>query len=318
MKVLGFKNWYENKERAENPSQRSLYPIKMGDNIFKAPRKMLHLEMDILTENINSKNSKNYIDRFYLNPDKSNYTEKDLLSLKKIIKECRGRKNFLYLLSYDFSSPNKDKCYKTSLRNIKIFKESFDFLSGIETRGMGSIEKINESHLKKLPQIFSKQRIELIECHFNPAEIKSEIEMPFYFNPNDSFLLEKYKMCLRGILVQQILCKESFEMKIIASKPWTTSKKINLPESKGEKEDLQIICEMKYPNPDLSYITNPLNKPLITNNKITIKDLTYKRAKSIVDYLSSITSGMPIKFIVEGEGYKEGNPSIKIITNLNP
>jgi hypothetical protein len=57
----------------------------------------------------------------------------------------------------------------------------------------------------------------------------------------------------------------------------------------------------------------PQNKPIITEQKITIQELTDKRSLSIVKYLSEITVGMPIKFIAEGAGYKEGSPSIEII-----
>ena len=274
---------------------------------------MLYIEMDILTENVNSKNSKNAIDRFYLNNDHSKYSSEDIDALKKIIKECKSRKSHLYLLSYDFTSADSKKCFKNSLKSVKSFKESFDFLSDIEIRGMGSMERINESHLKSLPPVFIKQRIELIECHFDTKSINNNTEVPFYFNPNDYNLIEKYKTCLKGIIVQQILLGESFEMKIRASKPWTTSRRKPLNESNKENEDLQLISEMKYPNPDCSSILYPQNKPKITGKKITVQELTDRRSDSIVKYLSQLTSGMPIKFIGEGIGYKEGNPSIEII-----
>lgn len=312
MKVLGFKKWYENKERRVTIIPVSEPVKKMSPNIFKAPQKMLHIEVDVLTESIDPKKSKNLIDRFYLNPVVDLYTPDDIKFLKERIKESNSRGNKIYLLGYDFSSSDPKKCYKNSLKIVQDLKNSVQILAEVPHRGMGSLERMSESHQSYVKPNFLKQRIELIECHFNPEEISKEIEVPFYFNPNDFYLLEKYQVCLRGILTQFILMKDSFDMEIKASKPWPESKRKMLNESDVDSENLSQIFQMRYPHPNKSSLLYPQNKPLKTNNKITVIELTEKRSESVVNYLSEITKGMPIKFIPTGLGYKEGNPSLVI------
>jgi hypothetical protein len=312
MKVLGFKDWYSNKEKSSHIVNNGVYPVKICENVYKAPKKVLHIEMDILTENINSKKSKNSIERFYLNPLIESYSDKDILQIKKLIKEAEKRGNKTYLISYDFTSSDPKKCYRNSVKIAKNFKEKFSIFENVPFRGMGSLERINESHIKSLPTSFIKQRLELVECYFDVNSIENKIEMPFYFNPNDSHLLEKYQICLKNILTQYIISNESFEMKITASKPWVSSKRKSLNESNKGKEDSNEIYEMIYPDPNISSLLYPQNKPRNSSKKVSIFKLTEKRADSICAYLSKISEGMPIKFISEGEGYKEGDPSLKI------
>jgi len=312
MKVLGFKKWYEHKER-KGPGVSINNPIKkLSPNIFKAPQKMLQIEVDVLTESIDPKKSKNIIDRFYLTSNPSLYTGEDLKTLKDIIKESKAKGTAMYLMGYDFSSADPRKCLKNSLKIVQELKNEISILSEIPHRGLGSLERINENHQSYVSTSILKQRIELIECHFNPEEISYKIEIPFYFNPNDFSLLEKYQVCLRGILTQFILSKESFEMDIKASKPWPGSKMKSLLETDQDSENLSEIFEMKYPHPNKSSLLYPQNKPNRSDSKITVIELTEKRANSIVNYLSDLTRGMSIKFNAIGSGYKEGNPSIEI------
>jgi hypothetical protein len=312
MKVLGFKDWYSNKEKSGHIPNNGVYPIKICENIYKAPKKILQVEMDILSENTDTKKSKNSIERFYLNPLIDSYSDKEILQIKKLIKESEKRGNKTYLIAYDFTSADPEKCFKNSLKLVRDFKEKFNIFEKIDSRGMGSLERINGSHIKNLPTPFIKQRLELIECYFDTDKIEKEIEIPFYFNPNDSCLLEKYKMCLKGILTQYIICNESFEMTIKASKPWTASKSKKLNEGIKKTEDLSLISEMIYPNPDLSSLLYPQNKPRISNSKVSVTDLTQKRAESVCEYLSKISDGMKINFSAKGCGYKEGDPTLKI------
>jgi hypothetical protein len=315
MKVLGFKDWYSNKEKSGHIINNGVYPIKICEGVYKAPKKILHIEIDILSENIDPKRSKNSIDRFYLNPITESYSDKEILQIKNLIKEAEKRGNKTYLIAYDFTSSDPKKCYKNSIKLAKGFKEKINIFEKVPFRGMGSLERINEAHLKSLPTTFYKQRLELIECYFDVDVIEKEIELPFYFNPNDSNLLEKYQICLKNILTQYIISNESFEMQIKASKPWTSSKKRFLIESIKENEDLNEIYEMIYPDPNISSLLYPQNKPRISSNKISILKLTEKRAKSVCEYLSKISEGMPIKFVAIGEGYKEGDSSLKISIN---
>ena len=143
-------------------------------------------------------------------------------------------------------------------------------------------------------------------------DVSDDIEIPFYFNPNDYTLLEKYEGCLRGLLIQSILKNESFKMEITAVKPWTTSKNFHLNESNKDHEDLSQIYEMKYKEPRKSSLIYPENKPSITSNKVTIIEITEKRANSIVGYLQKLSNGMPIEYTGIGGGFKEGNQTISI------
>lgn len=69
---------------------------------------------------------------------------------------------------------------------------------------------------------------------------------------------------------------------------------------------------MKYLNPKKSSLVHPENKPEKTNKKVTVKEITEKRANSVIKYLSTLTEGMPIEYVAEGMGYKEGNQTLGI------
>jgi hypothetical protein len=313
MKLLGFKKWYEGKTEKQSYTVSPNHGLKkIGENVYKFPQRMLHIEMDVLTENVNVKNSKNKIDRYFLSNNTNAYSDNEVKSIKKILAEGKLRGNHFFLLGYDFTSGDPKKCLRNSVRSAENIKKSFDFMKDIPSRGLGRIEKIHENYYSHIPSSLIKQGVELIECYFDPAETDNDISIPFYFNPNDSHLLEKYKGCLRGILIQSILKNESFEMKISASKPWTSSKRKELNEKIKKIEDVSSIFEMKYPNPKKSSLLYPQNKPILTENKITVKELTERRAISIVDYLNSITLGMPINYLYEGLGYADGNPVLSI------
>jgi hypothetical protein len=274
---------------------------------------LLQIEIDVLTESVDVKKSKNRIDRYFLSSNSDLYGEDQIKSIKKILAEGKQRGNQFFLVGYDLTSADPKKCYKNSLKSVEVFKKSFDFMEAIPTRGMGKMEPVHENYLSKIPTRMIKQRIELIECHFNLDDIESEINIPFYFNPNDYSLLEKYQICLKGILFQAILKNERFGLDVNASKPWTSSKRNELNETNKKKEDQGILMEMKYPTPEKSSLLYPQNKPIQTSNKITVKELTERRALSIVEYLNKISFGMPIEYFPKGIGYKEGNPSLNLV-----
>lgn len=310
MKVLGFKKWYESKLENNQISLRVASLETVGDHIYKFPKRMLQLEMEILGESSLGKKSKNPIVRYLI----SNTNNPDRISgdLRSIIKEGKSNGRFFYLLGYDFTSSDPKKCYKNSLKIAETLKNSLEFLNDIPVRGMGRIEQVHENYHSQIPGNLLKQRVELVECFFDPQEVSSDLEIPFYFNPNDYTLLEKYEGCLRGILIQSILFRENFQIEIAAAKSWPSSKKIKLTEGIKEEEDLKIINEMKYKDPRKSSLVFPENKPLITNNKVSVKEITEKRSESVIKYLSSLTLGMPIEYIKNGLGYKEGNQTLKI------
>jgi hypothetical protein len=313
MKVLGFKKWYEGKTEkpAYNVSSGNGFS-KIGENIFKFPQKLLQIEIDVLTESIDVKKSKNRIDRYLLSSNSDLYGQDQIKLIKKILDEGKSRGSKFFLLGYDLTSIDPRKCYKNSIKSVDLFKKSFDFMNDIPVRAMGKMEGVHENYFSKIPSRMIKQRIELVECHFNPDEIETEINLPFYFNPNDYSLLEKYQICLRGILFQSILKSESFMLEISASKPWTSAKRKDLNEKNKIKEDQGILMEMKYPNPEKSSLFYPQNKPIQTSNSVTVKELTEKRALAVVEYLSKISTGMPIEYSHRGIGYQEGNPTLNI------
>jgi hypothetical protein len=313
MKLLGFKKWYEGKTEKQSYTVSAGHGLnKIGDNIYKFPQRMLQIEMDVLTENVNVKNSKNKIDRYFLSNNADAYSQGEIKSIKKILAEGKARGNHFFLLGYDFTSGDPRKCLKNSLKSAEGLKKSFEFMKDIPTRGLGRMEKIHENYFSHVPTSLIKQGVELIECYFDPSQTDSNISIPFYFNPNDYSLLEKYKGCLKGILIQSILKSESLEIKVLASKPWTSSKKKELTEKLKSREDSSSLFEMKYPNPSKSSLLYPQNKPMTTVNKISVKELTERRAKVVVDYLELITAGMPINYLYEGLGYVEGNPILGI------
>ena len=312
MKLLDFKKWYENKGSNQTYVINDHGFEKLSSNIFRLPSKMLYIELDILSENVVSKNSKNKINRYLLNTNYESLSDNDHKIIKKILIEGRKKNNFFYLLGYDFTSSDPKKCFKNSLKMVENYRESVDFLKEIPIRGMGKIEKINEQYSSKISIGFLKKRIELVECYFDPALLDDKYEIPFYFNSNDYNLIEKYKGCLRGILIQSILKNESFSMTVSSSKQWPFSKNKKLTEDIKNKEDFSSIFEMKYPNPKLSSIVCPQNSPLITKNKITIMELTEKRAKSVSNYLNELSQGMMIHINNNGLGYKENSNMIEI------
>lgn len=314
MKVLGFKKWYEGKTEKNAYSVSSSNGFsKIGENLFRFPQKLLQMEIDVLTETVDIRKSKNRIDRYIMSTNPDLYEESQIKLIKNILKEGNQRGNKFFLIGYDLTSADPKKCYKNSIKSVETFKKSFDFMESIPTRGMGRIEPVHENYFSKIPSRMIKQRIELIECHFNSDETETDINLPFYFNPNNHSLLEKYQICLRGILFQSILKNESFELEINASKPWTSSKKNELNEKNKPKEDQSILTEMEYPSPGKSSLLYPQNKPVQTSSKITVKELTEKRALSVVEYLSKISLGMPIKYSHNGVGYKEGSPSLNLV-----
>ena len=312
MTVLGFKKWFETKNSKQPHTPVSSSFLTIAENIYKFPTRMLHVEVDVITENAIPSQSRNRVNRYVLNPNSDLYSEKEIKILDKIITEGKKKGNMFYLLGYDITSSDPKKCYKNSIKLVENFKKGFLSLAHLESRGVGKMERIQEIYYSKIQSSLIKQRVELLECEFNPGEDSNEIEIPFYFNPNDYHLIEKYKVSLRGILLRAILENESFEIKVGASKPWTSSRKKQLTEKLKSKEDLAQIFEMKYPNPKKSSLVNPQNKPEFTAEKSSIKALTQKRAEAVVSYLQELSAGMPINFVAEGLGYKEGNPVVSL------
>ena len=191
MSLLSFKDWYENKKKSSKHITSETAVYKISENIFKAPSKMLHIEIDVFSEK--SKFSKNRIDRFYLNSDSELYSENDLKIIESIISQARERGNKIYLVGYDFSSSDPQKCLVNSSRFAKGLSRKLNLTESVETKGLGRFEGISESQLNIVPKSFNKKRIELIECAFDTNSVAKSIEINFNFNPNDYHLLEKYK-----------------------------------------------------------------------------------------------------------------------------
>ena len=311
MKLLDFKKWYEGKD-VQTPIISGSLIESLSKNIIKVPKRMLYLEMDVLTENVNVSKSKNKIDRYYLKKDFTLYKENDISILESIIKKSEEKGTHLFLTSYDFTSKDPKKCYKNSAKLLEDLKLNLTILNSIPSRPFGSLENANESYQSKIDKEFYKQRIELIECYFNPSTIEESIQIPFYFNPNDHQLIEKYLGCLKGLMIQRILKNEKFNVNISVAKTIPNLKNPHSPEALNT----HLITEMKYADPHKSSLLFPQNKPIKSDSKITILELTEKRANSVAEYLKSITAGMPINYTSEGLGYGEGESAINIAYSI--
>ena len=56
MKLLGFRKWYEGKTEKQSYTVSPNRGLKkIGGNIYKFPQRMLHIEMDVLTETLSFK-----------------------------------------------------------------------------------------------------------------------------------------------------------------------------------------------------------------------------------------------------------------------
>lgn len=308
MQILSFKDWFENKEKNKPVSGSRLFMAEKVNSLFyRLNPKVLTFHIDESTGNVLRKDHK--INRYLI--DDSVEDEVLLWELREfIIQECRGERK-AFVVGYDTSTSD----YKRAFKNAKKISEGFKnklALDFVQVRSFGNIERINDT-VPENTRDFNKNRIELWIVGNDCLEERAiEREMPIHFNPNDFALIEKYKTSLRGLLYKLILKENKNNIKIVASKNWTSSKKCELNESIRKDENSKEIILYKYPDPGKSVYSSPENKPKPLFEKISIKKLTEKRASSICDFLNNHSQNYNFSFIPIGYGVKEGKLSIEI------
>ena len=305
MEVLGFKDWFEHKEKSASVSRntKSFLGERVDSMLYRINSKVLTLHLDnIGTEPIKTSNR---VDRYLI--DDSSITDLSLEALRKYLIKEKASNRRIFLVGYDTSTDDSKKSFRSAKRLVEGFNKKLG-LDFIITKSFGNIEKMNDL-IPNNNKDFNKTRIEVWSMSENLDPI--EKEMPFSFNPNDYTLLERYKASLKGLLYRLILVDNQEDIRISSMKSWTTSKgKIN--ESSISEENVKIISLLQYTNPNKLSTTDPENKPKVSSEKITNQELTEKRANSICSYLNKYADNYNFKFIPQGLGILEGASKITI------
>ena len=272
--------------------------------LYRINSKVLTVHIDESDEIISSHKVQRYL------IDEEKMDEVLLWKMREfIIQESYQDNRKVFVVGYDTSTDDPKKAFKSAKKLSEGFKAklAMDF---IQSRSFGNIEKINDT-IPGSSRDFNKHRLELWITDF-PLENIIESEIPILFNPNDFHLIEKYKISLKGLLYKLILSENKSDILISAMKPWTSSKKTELNESLKKTEDEKTVTLLEYSSPNKLSATETTNRPKITNQKVTIQELTEKRAISICYYLNLYAENYGFKFIPEGLGVKQGAPQILI------
>lgn len=307
MEILGFKDWYENKEKSGSilKNAKAFLGEKINPLLYKINSKVLTLHLDDSGSDPVKTNHK--VQRYLIDEEAS--TEPLMWKLREfLVKECNeGKKAFI--VGYDTSNTDPRKTYRSAKKLAEGFKNKLA-LDFIQSRSFGNIEKMNDV-INETTRDFNKTRIELWIMDLRIEDL-IEKEIPFLFNPNDYTLLDKYKTTLRGLLYKLILSENKRNIKISCMKPWPSAKRAELNESLTKQENLREVFLYKYVNPGKFAISDPDNKPKPLSEKISVKKLTDKRSESICSFLNQYTINYGFSFIPIGMGVREGASKIII------
>lgn len=308
MEILGFKDWYENKEKSGSvfKDPKAFIAEKITPLIYKLNSKVLKLHLD--DSGCDPIKTDNRVQRYLI--DETMETPELLWNLREfLVQECHSGKK-AFIIGYDTLSADPKKAFRNAKKIAEGFKNkvALDFISA---KSFGNIEKINDV-INESARDFNKTRIEIWILDSDNIVIENEI--PFIFNPNDFVLLDKYKSTLRGLLYRLILSENKNNIKVSCMKPWPSSKKVQLNESISKSENSREINLQKYPEPTKLANSNPNNRPSGSSDKITIKKLTEKRAESICSFLNQYSENYGFTFIPIGLGVREG--ASKILLNV--
>ena len=305
MQILGFKDWFDNKEKngIVVKSTKGFIAEKINPFLYKLNPKVLTIHLDNSGTEVIKSGCR--IDRFLIDENQS--TEILLSKLRKLINSKTLEGNKVFIVGYDNSIENTKRSFKNSKKIIESFKCKLN-LDSVKYIPFGNIEKIND----KIPGNNRDFNISRIELWIVKENLDIEKEIPFLFNPNDYTLIEKYKTPLRGLLYKLILENNKSSVKISCSKSWPTSKKDQLTTDLLITENLKELTLYNYPTPNKLTTTDPNNKPKPSDNKITVNKLTEKRAESICNFLNEYALNYGITFIPEGVGIKQGESTIGI------
>ena len=306
MEILGFKDWYENKERNGSilKNSKAFLGEQINPLLYKINSKVLTLHLDDSASDPIKTNHR--VQRYLI--DESVLNDNLLWKLREfLVKECSPNKKG-FIVGYDTSNSDSKKTYRSAKKLAEGFKNklALDFISA---RSFGNIEKMNDI-INETTRDFNKTRLELWIMEIDENLIENEI--PFLFNPNDYTLLDKYKTTLRGLLYKLILSENKNDIKISCMKPWTSSRRISLNESLIKQENSKEISLYKYNNPTKFAISDPENKPKPLLEKISVKKLTDRRAESICSFLNQYSQNYGFNFIPMGLGVREGASKINL------
>lgn len=300
MKILGFKNWLDQKEksRAVHKTDKCFMAEKITPILYRLNPKVLMLHLDESGTNIVKSGHK--ISRYLIVPSTG---ESHLLEeVKEFINKERNKGKEIYLAGYDISTENYTKAYKNAKKLIESFNKKLG-LDFVKNKSFGNLEKFND-HVPNM-DLSKSSRIELWVTDKLSID---ETEIPINFNPNSHILIEKYKTSLRGLLYRLILLDNQNDIKISAMKSIPASKRCLLNEAKLENE--RVVNIYNYKNPSRLAIGDLDNKPKVTDKKVSINQLTYLRAESVCQFLNNYSKNYGFKFIPDGLGIKEGASKI--------
>jgi hypothetical protein len=301
MQILGFRDWYKQKETSK-PSFTNgtdAAATKIYEKVYQIRKKVLtihHTEGDL-----NEWKYDHQVERILIT-DK-NLSEDSINAVKEHLTNGPFKGKKCFIAAYDFSSNDSSKCFKQSRKAGDSLRESLD-IEGLESRGFGNTDHVSENLQKLLGNECKNTRIEIWALNFELNDSIMESEVPFMFNTNDYTLLENFKSTLRGMITKLILLESKRDITIGCMRTAHLNQELN--ESDMDNENLKYVSLLEYKNPTKSSYLDVTNKPKPSGKKMTIKELTEKRAQSVCDYLNGFTGTLKFKFIPEGLGSLPG------------
>ena len=146
MEILGFKDWFENKEKNKSVlrNSKSFLGEKINPMLWRINSKVLTLHMDESGTDIAY--SANKVERYLIHEEVDNQ-EALIWKLRDfLVKECySGKKAFI--IGYDTSTEDSKRAFKNAKKMAEAFnhKLGLDFVS---SKSFGNIEKMNDIYEK--------------------------------------------------------------------------------------------------------------------------------------------------------------------------
>lgn len=301
MQILGFRDWYKQKETAKSPyiNGADVAATKICENVYQIRKKVLtihHTEGDA-----NEWKYDHQVERLLIT--EKNLSPESLETLKEHITNGPFKGKKCFVVGYDFSSNDSNKCFKHSKKSSDSLRESLN-IEDVESRGLGNIDHVSENLQQLLGNECKNTRIEIWALNFELNDSILENEMPFMFNTNDYTLLENFKSSLRGIITKLILLENKKDITIGCMRTAHATQSLN--ESDIDNENLKYVSLLEYTKPTKSTYLDVTNKPKPSGKKMTVKELTEKRAQSVCDYLNGFSGTLKFKFVAEGLGSLPG------------
>lgn len=301
MQILGFRDWYKQKENTKPSFTNGAdsAATRICENVYRIRKKVLtihHTEGEVSEWKYDHQ-----VERLLIT--EKNLSEGSLASIKEYLTEGPFKGKKCFIAAYDFSSNESSKCFKQAKKAGDHLKESLG-IEGLEPRSFGNIDHVSENLHQVLGNECKNTRIEIWALNFELDQSIIEKEVPFVFNTNDYTLLDNFKSTLRGIINKMILLENKGDVTIGCMRTAHQSQSLN--EADLDNENLKYVSLLKYTKPNTSSYLDVTNKPKPSGEKMTVKELTEKRAQSVCDYLNGFTGTMKFKFVPEGIGSLPG------------